>query len=341
MKMLQTILLSLTVLISLSALAHDDGRDGKKNKDKNKQFSDMVVFGDSLSDPGNVFVLTGMVSVRPYDAGNIPSAPYPQGGKTFTNGKTWAQQVSKSLKLKSGKGPALKSPKFLNYAFGAARAAPSAGGPFDMSAQISQYLSDTGGVADREALYAVYFGGNDVRDALVAFNVAFQQTLLSGGTQPEALAAGQATAEAVLAEAITAIADNIIVLSLAGAQKFIVPNVANLGLVPAITELGPNTIALATALSVGFNLALENTLSTIEQAFHVDITRFDVFELMSAIVADPESYNLENSIDACLTPEVKKGAVCKHPNDYFFWDGIHPTRVVHRILAKEALSVLQ
>ena len=69
-------------------------------------YSDMVVFGDSLSDPGNVFVLEGKVSVRPYNAGNIPDAPYPIGGLTFSNGKTWVEHVSANLKLKGGNGPA-------------------------------------------------------------------------------------------------------------------------------------------------------------------------------------------------------------------------------------------
>ena len=48
---------------------------------------DVTVFGDSLSDPGNVFALTGDVSNTPYDI--IPSAPYAVGGLHFSNGKIW------------------------------------------------------------------------------------------------------------------------------------------------------------------------------------------------------------------------------------------------------------
>ena len=33
------------------------------------KYSELVVFGDSLSDPGNVYELTGTSSVRPFDAG--------------------------------------------------------------------------------------------------------------------------------------------------------------------------------------------------------------------------------------------------------------------------------
>ena len=327
MKMLQNILLSLSVLVSSVAVADN-------------HYSDLVAFGDSLSDSGNVFVLTGKVSVRPYDASNIPSAPYPIGGKTFSNGKTWVQQLAASLGLNGTTGPALRTSTFSNYAFGGARASSSAGGAFDLNAQVAQYLADTGGNADSTALYSMYLGGNDVRDALSAFNAALQQTLLSGGTFPEALAAGQAAAESRLEEAITAIADNIIAVAGAGAQHFLVPNVPNLGIVPAITALGPDAATLATQLSFGFNLALEGALSNIEQALPVTITRFDVFALTSMLFVSPETFGLTNVTEACLTPEVKAGAVCKKPDDYLFWDGLHPTAAAHKILAEVALSGL-
>jgi phospholipase/lecithinase/hemolysin len=328
MNKIQQVVACLTVL-SASAVIADTG------------YSDMVVFGDSLSDPGNVFVVAGEVSVRPYDAGNIPDAPYPIGGLTFSNGKTWIEHVSANLKLKGGTGPALRTSTFSNYAFGGARAASSAGGPFDLSAQVGQYFADTGGSVDSEALYTVYIGGNDVRDALSAFNVALQQTLIAGGTVPEALAAGQAAAEVILTDAVTTIADNIIALASQGAGNFLVPNVPNLGLVPAITDLGPDAATLATQLSFSFNLALENTLSSIEAALSVDINRFDTFAFISSVVAAPDAFGLDNAVDACITPEVKKGAVCKHPEDYLFWDGIHPTRTGHNLLAEQALSILQ
>jgi phospholipase/lecithinase/hemolysin len=39
----------------------------------------LVVFGDSLSDPGNAYVLTGMALKPPYTA-LIPDYPYARGG---------------------------------------------------------------------------------------------------------------------------------------------------------------------------------------------------------------------------------------------------------------------
>ena len=114
----------------------------------------------------------------------------------------------------------------------------------------------------------------------------------------------------------------------------------NIGLAPAITDLGAATSNLATQLSFSFNLALENALSNIEQALPVTISRFDVFSLVSSIVAAPHAYGINNAADACLTPEVTKAAICKKPDNYLFWDGIHPTRKGHDIFAEAALEAL-
>ncbi len=108
-----------------------------------RDFDGVVVFGDSLSDPGNVFVVTGMVSVPPFNASNIPDAPYARGGMRFTNGPTWIEQLSRKLHLRGGTGPALRSPAFTNYAFGGARARSTSGAPFDLTTQVSLYQRKT------------------------------------------------------------------------------------------------------------------------------------------------------------------------------------------------------
>jgi phospholipase/lecithinase/hemolysin len=286
-------------------------------------YSDMVVFGDSLSDPGNVFVLTGQVSVRPYAEGNIPSAPYPIGkGKTFSNGPTWSQLVAKTLQLNAGTGPALRNQTFTNYAFGGARASSTAGGPFDMSAQVAQYLADNG-AADPDALYAVWFGGNDVRDALFAF-----------------FAGGADAAQAVITAAISNYATNMGILISAGATDFVVPSAPNVGVVPSVTAFGPEVSGLATLLSFAFNQGLSAVLDSLEGVPGISITRVDMFALTTDAVDNPGAYGFFNVEDACLTPVVYAGAICESPEGYLFWDGIHPTRMGHEMLADAVLSAL-
>ena len=68
----------------------------------------LVVFGDSLSDPGNYFAAFGQTSQAPYAP--IPSAPYSIGGHHFTNGKTWVEQLADGLNTPESGRPALLRP---------------------------------------------------------------------------------------------------------------------------------------------------------------------------------------------------------------------------------------
>jgi phospholipase/lecithinase/hemolysin len=49
---------------------------------------------------------------------------------------------------------------------------------------------------------------------------------------------------------------------------------------------------------------------------------------------------LTNVEDACLTFGVVRNPFCQTPNRYLFWDGIHPTRAGHAILADTAARAL-
>ena len=144
--------LAVAVLVTSGGLWAKDG------------FSKIYIFGDSLSDPGNIYALTGEKAMAPYEP--VPSAPYAIGGHQFSNGKTWAQHFARNLQLnKSGKAAYGASGQHGNYAFGGTGLA---GPSLALSAvdQLMLFLGDHGGVVDGNALYVLQFGGNDVRDAL-------------------------------------------------------------------------------------------------------------------------------------------------------------------------------
>src|SRR5712691_7999500 len=146
----------LSLLVASAAFADDPAR--------------LVIFGDSLSDPGNYFIAFGTVS-RPLFV-PIPDAPYAVGGHHFSNGATWAEQLAKDLHQPTSGKPALRAPGvFTNYAVGRARA--RAGAPafpfYDLSTQVGLFLSDFGGRASADAVYVVWIGANDLDDALNAW----------------------------------------------------------------------------------------------------------------------------------------------------------------------------
>lgn len=282
-------------------------------------YSELVVFGDSLSDPGNAFVLTGEASIPPYDF--IPDAPYARGGHHFTNGETWVEKLAKVLHRNTG--PALRTHKaFANYAIGGARARNA--GPVNLTTEVGLYLSNSGGQVDDNALYTVFIGGNDLRDAIEALTL-----------DPTGVASFQ-----IIDEAITAIYDNLYNLGSLGAVNFLVVNGPDLSLVPAVLIQDPAVRGAAKFLSNYFNEELNAKLTTLNEIFPITIKTVNIFVLFNAVVAAPEAFGFENVDQSCIAPGVVSQAACVKPDNYLFWDGIHPTRAGHQVIADTALHIL-
>ena len=98
---------------------------------------------------------------------------------------------------------------------------------------------------------------------------------------------------------------------------------------------------VAEQLSVTFNDGLLSTLLGLEGFLSdVQILHLDTFSLLNEVVADPQSVGLSNVTDTCLQFGVVTHAVCRHPNQFLFWDAIHPTTAGHAVLAEEATRIM-
>jgi len=277
-----------------------------------------IAFGDSLTDPGNAYVELGVISTPPFSL--IPSAPY--ASRTFSNGPTWAEDLARSLDSPASGAPALVAPGvFTNYAVGGARARPGTGS-FDLTAQVTLFLANYGSQACPGPTYIVWIGGDDLRDALTA---------LASATNP---ADGEASAEAIIAAAVTGIADNVVALASSGARRFLVLDAPDISHAPAVQLLGPTAVSAAATLSAAFNSALSGAIDRLESLPQVHIARYDANALTAAIIADPARFGLRDVVDPCLRFGVVQDAVCAKPWEFLFWDGIHPTAAGHRIVAR-------
>jgi phospholipase/lecithinase/hemolysin len=282
-------------------------------------YSGIFVFGDSLSDTGNILIATEE---------NIPvSPPYFMG--RFTNGPVWVEGLAERFGLQVA--PSLVGGT--NFAFGGAETGQEVDEIFEAEINVvipslrlqvlnflaSHFIDTPFGGVDADALYIVWGGPNDLRQAIMA-----------GATD---LNVEAQTAVDNLAAAIRQLAT-------AGAQIFLVPNLPNLGQTPESHILGPEATALATDLSIRFNTALQTALDTIEVESNVTILRLDVFTLLEQAVADPATFGFTNVTNPCLTGDPLMGGIsCATPETHLFWDAIHPTTAAHAILADHAFMI--
>jgi len=288
----------------------------------------VVTFGDSFSDSGNAFDFVKSNATPPgYGMGItlIPEAPYARNGHHLTNGPTWAELLADAAGAPQNAQPAFRSsnPRAMNFAIATARARGAAGDPGpNLAMEVAAFLVKTGGIAPADALYIVEFGANDVGDALDAPNPV--------------------AALAILNNAVAAMVDAIVTLRNAGAKTFLITNVANAGLSPAVRILDvlqPGTAAAAATVTTIFNGLLAAALAPLPPALGITIVPFDGHALFQDLVANPGAAGLENVTDACLTPDTAP-FVCRTPDRYLYWDGVHPTAAVHALVAGAVAALL-
>jgi outer membrane lipase/esterase len=282
----------------------------------------VVFFGDSLTDPGNHYIAFGQVTRAPYQP--VPIYPYAMGGHHFSNGPTWAEDLTDELDTPVSGKPALGEPAvFTNYAVGRARARP--GAPvfpdFDLGMQVGAFLTDFRGQARADRTYVIWIGANDLFDALEALQL--DQT--------------GATSMVIIQQAIGATAESVQMLWAAGAREFLVLNLADPALTPYVRSLGPVAQGASTQLTAAYNGALAQVLASLGALPQIQIRQFDINAFLHTVVSSPGRYGLRDVQDSCLTFGVATNAVCADPDRYLFWDGIHPTRAGHFLISSALL----
>jgi outer membrane lipase/esterase len=275
-------------------------------------FSNVFFFGDSLSDAG---------SFKPV----LP----PGTGKFTTNpGPIWAEVIGQRY----GFVVTPANQGGTDYAEGGARvtdlpgvpASPPTGTATPVATQISNLLAK--GALNRDALYSVWAGSNDV---------IFQLGLAAAGL------ATPAQVQANLATAATQLVQQIGRLSAAGARYIIVFNLPDGGKTPGGVASGQS--ATITQLSSFYN----STLSAGLDALHVDVVRLNDFLLLNEAIANPAAFGLTNvTSPACTTANslLCTSATLVAPNaaqTFLFADVIHPTTAGHQILADYVASVIE
>jgi phospholipase/lecithinase/hemolysin len=289
-----------------------------------QEYTSIVVFGDSLSDTGNVAHLTeAKYGVRiPGPEADYTYGRFTDGADTMPAAQNyfgvWIEQFAAMLPSK----PIIKNSLDggTDYAYGFATTGSGTVaftfGPSDslsvnvnnIGQQITDYLATSPRINDK-TLFVVWGGAIDVLNATSLDDViqaAFNQAI------------------------------NIQRLIDAGATQFVVPNLPPLGLVPRLNG-SPTTSIPATEESVLFNQVLTVGLDIVHdfnRGRHLNLVRLDVFALFNQVIASPSKYSL---VDVTTSSQ---GIPMIDPDTFLFWDDLHPTTRGHNILAITAARVI-
>ena len=293
-------------------------------------FTQVVVFGDSLSDDGNVRHLMEDQYFISYPGGDFN---YSDG--RFTNSSdtdpssdlyagTWHEQLTHTFLGLSDATNSLDGGT--DHAFGGATTAsgtsdrtvinnpfPFGGGDFTLTVdnlgkQVDDYLASN--TPDPDALYIIWGGGNDLFDDDSSSHVTETASNVAGLVEQ-------------LAEA--------------GARNFLVPNVPPLGLVPLYKDDATTATALNAASGEyrsEFNTNLDGAITTLAgEGITITLYRLDIYGLFYRLATNPEDYGFTNISDSAQGESVD-------PDEYLFWDDIHPTTAGHYQIAVAANALL-
>ena len=281
--------------------------------------SDMFVFGDSLSDGGNSGLLTQ----------NLPDGPFPPppyaGGRS-SNGPTAVEQLWALYNSDGGLQPSLAGGT--NFAVGGATSGTENFNQLNPNVPAALQPVFAGlGATSQLGEFQAWDAANDFDSATSLFVIwLFPNDVFY------ASATGSLDPPVVIGNAIANIVSIIQVLAAAGAQHFLVPNLANLADSPAFA--GGLLADALSQLSIAFNTNLAAQLALLDAAIGGEITLFDTDALFQRVLTDPGAFGLTNTTDACVNLGVTPPTVCANPDEYLFWDSVHPTTRTHEILAR-------
>jgi phospholipase/lecithinase/hemolysin len=280
-----------------------------RNTLKVRNYEQIVIFGDSLSDTGNAFRASN---------GTVPPFPYFEG--RFSNGPIWIDQLAPKLHLQPN--------QVLNFAFGGATTGRLNSGSQAANVKLPGLLDEVDAFsltrpqgANPKALYVVFAGAND----FLTLPPSLFQGLAVGNLQSFIGLYG------AIVQSVRNIATAVTNLAVQGAGTIAVANLPNLGRLPITLQQG--TSLIGTAYTIGFNLVLEKTLAQLEnnlraRSLNVDIVQVDLFSAGEAVAKRPQEFGITN-----LTDPLIRQTNPTNPNGFFFWDDLHPTTKAHGFIA--------
>lgn len=275
----------------------------------------IVVFGDSLSDNGNLYEFMDK---------RIPlSPPYYEG--RFTNGRVWVEYLIKSYFPDDRTNAHL-----FDYAFGGAGISEESEDEalFTLTHEIDMYLLAHHNKVDPKNLFVVWIGANNY--LAIPSDADKTVKMVNKGIKRE------------LARLVKL-----------GAKHILVMNTPDLGRTPAAVEF--ESQKELSDLSARHNAALADSFEQLKEEFpEVEWIYFDVEKSVNEIMDSPSEFGFSNVTDSCYDVVIEKPSKqalikmasnirpSKHDlcEKYMFFDLVHCTAPAHILLANRVRQLL-
>lgn len=286
-------------------------------------FDRMIVFGDSLSDTGNV---------KPVDQNKRWSG-------RFTNGPIYIDHLKSSLNM--------SNEQVLNYAFGGALTGPHASfgallkSPVPMLTQQIERFTNEHDPKSTDIIL-LYAGANDYLSLFQ--NPRFYQ-LMATSKSPVAIQDFASQFHSHVTESVQNISQGMETLLNAGADSLLIANLPDFSKTPIIkriAELFPNLTEkevsnlkrIMRQFSVSHNNALSEAVTSLKKKLGPEqgIEIVDIFSSIEAMLANPEKYGFSNTTDALNRQDGKIDGA------WFYADDVHPSAAVHYYLSQKAFE---
>ncbi|MCC5602205.1 SGNH/GDSL hydrolase family protein [Nostoc favosum] len=278
--------------------------------------SRIYAFGDSYSDNGAALeITTAAVKAGVPGAFIFPRLDvYDSEGRWTNNpGLTSVEVLAKQENL-----------QLTNYAVGGAK---SGNGNLStwldqyqdtgLFGQIEQYKTEVNRVVDSKALYFIFISTNDLSERFF-----YNQT---------------GSVDALADAAVNNIASGISQLAAVGAEQFFVVNSTDLAALPLFEQYSEEAVNFRDVI----NESLPGQLDTLNEQLGVEIALYDHVAISNKIRSTPQAYGLTNINDACeLLYSAASRPGCSTPDNYYYFDEIHPTRRVHQIIGEDMANFL-
>jgi cholinesterase len=229
-----------------------------------KPFSALWIFGGPLEDVGNYASVFG----------NLPP-PFHQN--RFSNGPLAVETLAAQLGFAVPPSLHRIGPARGNN-FASADALASGPEPKDLHGQVDAYFAANGNVADRNALYYMIIGGNEVIAATYETD--------------------DSKSRAILRAAVSAKERAIHRLLDAGAKTLFVDNFFDIGTTPQFRLAG--LASRATRMSRIHNGLMKEMLDRVERQRRFHLIRFDVFQFNHDTLSGAGALRFTNTTDSCL-----------------------------------------